>query len=135
MPATRTSRPPAPRRKPAVKVTSPTVDERLWPFELGGVVYHAWMPKDYVFMQLAAAFSPEGEPEDLMVAIPLFVKSCLPPDVRRTINARMKKRPSEDKATATEMYLRLGELIEQWTEPMAEAMRVSAAQIKTAGKR
>jgi len=113
------SRTPARRRPAAVKIkTPPRPDPTLTPFELGGVTYHARMPKDFVWIQLFAATASDATTVQKAQAFSLFLTACLDENEREQIKARMSKPAEQDPVRGLELLRKIKDLIDEWQEPM-----------------
>jgi len=105
-----------------VKVTTPKPKNLAdkYPFELGGVTYHARMPKDFVWMHMAAARKAGASGEQKADAMVLFLDACLTPAEREDIRNRMLTPPEEDPVSGVELLKAIDALAEVW-RPLIEA--------------
>jgi len=111
---------PTPRRKPAVTSKSPKQATDLYPFPLGGEIYHARMPKDFVWLELFAASAADATVAQKAQANASFLQACLNETDRERIKARMHKPASEDPVRGMELLAQIKNLVEVW-QPFVEA--------------
>lgn len=118
-----------PKRAPARRRTQPAAvtvktpkpkEEKTYPFKLGGVVYQAHMPKDFVWMELFAATAAGASFAQKANANSSFLQACLTERDRERILARMRKPPSEDPVRGMELIACITELVKLW-QPLVEA--------------
>lgn len=113
---------PTPARKPAVKVvtTKPKGSSDRYPFDLCGVQYHARMPKDFVWLMLAAAMKAGSSGQQKADAMMYFLDACLDASDREAIRTRMATPAEEDPVRGLELLRVIDRLSEVW-RPFIEA--------------
>jgi hypothetical protein len=103
-----------------VVTPKPKTTADTYPFELGGTTYHARMPKDFVWMHMAAARKAGASGEQKADAMVLFLDACLTPAEREDIRNRMLTPAEEDPVSGVELLKAIDNLAEVW-KPLIEA--------------
>lgn len=89
-------------------------------FTFCGETYTAHMPKDYVYLQMGAAWAPGASAMTKAQAIALFIRACLNERDRDRIEERFIASREEDPARGMELLVEINRLAKIW-EPFIEA--------------
>jgi len=102
-------------------------------FEYCGERYVAHMPKDFTYMEIAAAWAPGAGHMAKARAISLFVRSCLGMADRERLEERLTAPAADDPCTGMELLTCIDKLQETW-KPYMECM-FERANIRAAAAR
>jgi hypothetical protein len=89
-------------------------------FEFCGETYTAHMPKDFIYLQLGAAWAPGASAMTKAQAIALFIRACLNERDRDRIEERFITSRTEDPARGMELLVEINKLAAIW-EPFIKA--------------